>query len=290
MVSTSRAVRSHVDGRHAEAVILARVLRHFRERRRFETEVHLQPHRAVERVDDLDQAQAAGFDGKALGRARGEIEGVEIDAESPFDAGPQDLHGHRLALAAFADDFGAVHLRDRGGGDRRPEARIDRIERLLERLGDHRLGLLLAEGRHLVLQHFEVAGDVRADDVGPRSEELTELDVSGSEPRQGRAETAGAVAGAAALDDAADGDGPDHRHRQAARVDHAEHALAREHVAGARQPDEMSGGGDHNFQPECSATTPPVICRNETRRKPARSIMPAKACGLGNLRIDSTRY
>ena len=179
-----------------------------------------------------------------------------------------------------------MHLRDRGGGDRRPEARIDRGERLLERLGDDGFGLLLAEGRHLVLQHFEVAGDVRADDVGPRGEELAELDVGRPEPGQRRAETAGAVAGAAALDQPAEADGPDDRHRQAARVDHAEHAFAREHVAGARQPDEMSGGGDHNFQPECSATTPPVICRNETRRKPAASIIRAKACGLGNLRIE----
>ena len=52
----------------------------------------------------------------------------------------------------------------------------------------------------------------------------------------------------------------------------------------------MGEGGDHKFQPECSATTPPVIGVNETRRKPAASIICAKAFGLGNLRIDSTRY
>src|SRR6185312_3980382 len=117
-----------------------------------------------------------------------------------------------------------------------------------------------------------------------------ELDVSRPEPRQRRAEAAGAVAGAAAFDHAAEADRPDDRHRQAARVDEAEHAFAREHEARAREANEMRERRDHNFQPECSATTPPVICRKLTRRKPAASIMRAKAGGLGNLRIDSTRY
>ena len=48
----------------------------------------------------------------------------------------------------------------------------------------------------------------------------------------------------------------------------------------------MRGGSDHNRQPECSATTPPVIGVNDTRRKPAASIIVAKAFGLGNFRIE----
>ena len=48
----------------------------------------------------------------------------------------------------------------------------------------------------------------------------------------------------------------------------------------------MGNTGDHNFQPECSATTPAVMDLNETRRKPAASIILAKAGGLGNLRIE----
>src|SRR6185312_14505573 len=49
---------------------------------------------------------------------------------------------------------------------------------------DSGLRLALAEGRHLVLQHFEIAGDVWTDDVGARGEELAELDVSRPEPRR----------------------------------------------------------------------------------------------------------
>ena len=45
----------------------------------------------------------------------------------------------------------------------------------------------------------------------------------------------------------------------------------------------------HSRQPECSATTPPVIARWETRFKPAARIMSAKAGAAGKLRIDSTR-
>ena len=56
------------------------------------------------------------------------------------------------------------------------------------------------------------------------------------------------------------------------------------------EANEMGNRSDHNFQPECSATTPPVMAVNETRRKPAVSIIDAKALGLGNLRMDSTRY
>ena len=56
--------------------------------------------------------------------ARREVEGVEIGAEAPLDAGPQHLHGDRLA-ALRRRDLGAMHLRDRGGGDRRAERRED---------------------------------------------------------------------------------------------------------------------------------------------------------------------
>src|SRR6185437_16925183 len=77
------------------------------------------------------------------------------------------------------------------------------------------------------------------------------------------------------------------RQRQRPRIDKREDVLAREHKAGARQTDKMGEAADHKRQPECSATTPPVICVTETRRNPASSIILANAFGLGNLRIDS---
>ena len=69
------------------------------------------------------------------------------------------------------------------------------------------------------------------------------------------------------------------RHRHLRRIDQAEHALAGEHQARAREPDQMGNAGDHNRQPECSATMPPVSGWNETRPNPAVRIMPAKLSG-----------
>ncbi len=60
-------------------------------------------------------------------------------------------------------------------------------------------------------------------------------------------------------------------------VDEREHALAREHESGVREADEMGEACDHKRQPECSATMPPVMRWNETRRKPAARIISANA-------------
>ena len=79
------------------------------------------------------------------------------------------------------------------------------------------------------------------------------------------------------------------RHRHLRRIDQREHALAGEHQARAREPDQVGNAGDHNRQPECSATMPPVSGWNETRPNPAVRIMSAKLSGRGNWRIDSTR-
>ena len=66
-------------------------------------------------------AQPPCFGRQILGVHRGEGESAEIGVEALFDAGPQNLDrdGARLARSL---DRGAMHLRDRGGGDRRAEA------------------------------------------------------------------------------------------------------------------------------------------------------------------------
>ena len=56
------------------------------------------------------------------------------------------------------------------------------------------------------------------------------------------------------------------------------------------QTREMGDRADHKRQPECSATMPPVMGLNVTRRKPAAWIMSAKTVGRGNFLIDSARY
>ena len=79
------------------------------------------------------------------------------------------------------------------------------------------------------------------------------------------------------------------RVRQGRGIDQAEHALAREDEARAREPEQMADCSDHKRQPECSATMPPLMDRCDTRAKPAARIISANAFGRGKRRIDSTR-
>ena len=110
-----------VDRRHAEIRIVLGVLGHFRERRRLETEIHFDHHRAAQRVDHLDEAEPPRFGDRFSACTRGEGESAEIGVEALFDAGPQNLDRDGACLARSLDR-GAMHLRNRGGGDRRAEA------------------------------------------------------------------------------------------------------------------------------------------------------------------------
>jgi hypothetical protein len=168
-----------VDRGHAEVRIALYVVAHLGDRGGLEPQIHLDRDRACECVDDLDHAQPPRLGRMPLGAARREIERVEIGLEAPLDAGPQDLDGHGLPVG-----LGAMHLRDGGSGNRGTERCVNFFQRLAERGGDLRLGLPLRERRHPVLQAFQIARERRADDVGARRQELTELDVSRPEPRQ----------------------------------------------------------------------------------------------------------
>ena len=78
--------------------------------------------------------------------------------------------------------------------------------------------------------------DLCADDVGPRRQELAELDVGRAELGQRGGEPAGAVfRGAGRSISRAMRDDGAFRQRQRARIDQREHALARQNIAGARR-------------------------------------------------------
>ncbi len=74
--------------------------------------------------------------------------------------------------------------------------------------------------------------------------------------------------------------------RHQARIDDAEHALARKHETGAGEPRDVGRSRDHKRQPECNATMPPERVCQLTREKPAERIISANAFGRGNLRIE----
>ena len=155
--------------------------------------------------------------------------------------------------------------------------------------GDHGLGFGLRKRRQPVLQAFQVARHRDADHVGPGRQKLSELEVSGAEPRQ-RARQTRAGFGAGAFDQPRQPQRELSGRRHQARIDDAEHAFAREHVSGADEPRDVGRRRNHKRQPECNATMPPERLSHFTREKPASRIISANALGRGNFRIDSTRY
>ncbi len=182
-----------------------------------------------------------------------------------------------------------MHLRDRGGGDRRAEAREHVLERTLQRARDRGFRFGLRKRRQAILEAFQIARHDDADDVGTRGQKLPELEIGWAHPGQ-RARQPWSVLWTAPFDEARklQRELPWRRHQ--GRIDGAEHALARKHERGADQARNVGNGRNHKRQPECSATMPPDNVCQLTRAKPASRIMSAKALGFGNLRIDSTRY
>ena len=176
-------------------------------------------------------------------------EGIEIGFEPAFNSGPENLYGHRFARAVHFD-FRAMHLRDGRCGHRWSEIFVDRGKRFAKRGRNHRLRFALRKRRHLVLQAFQVACDLRSDHVLPCREKLAELDVGGSEPGQCRRQPAVTAFCARPLKEASERDCSLGRQRQRPRIDQRKYALARENEAGARKTEQMRDGSDHNRQPE----------------------------------------
>ncbi len=102
---------------------------------------------------------------------------VEVPLEALLDAGSEHLDRDRLERAVGPAHFRLMHLSDRGGGDRRPELGVKRVDRRAQRLLDRGACLALREGRQAVLEGGEIARQLAADDVVAGGEELAELDV-----------------------------------------------------------------------------------------------------------------
>ena len=157
----------------------------------------------------------------------------------------------------------------------------------------HRLGLGLRERRHLVLQRFQIARERHADDVGPRRQELAELDVGRPELGQRGREPALRADAGRPLEQARELERGLRRQRQRRRIDQREHALAREHEAGAGKTGEMGDRGDHGESLEPPAGVQRHHAAGHRLERDAAEAGLAhhlgEASGRGNLRIDSTR-
>jgi hypothetical protein len=117
----------------------------------------------------------------------GKRECGQVGVKAAFDAGAQNLYGDG-ARAGRGCHGGPVHLRNRGGGNRRAEACENRPDRLVEGRRDRRLGVGLGEWRHAILQTLEVARQHGTDHVGPGRKKLPELDIARAELGQRRRE------------------------------------------------------------------------------------------------------
>ena len=173
-----------VDGGYAKARIVFRILAEFGKSRSFQAQIHLHLGGLGQRLGHLDRPQPTRRRDVLFLQACGEEEAFEVVLETTPHAGPDNLHRH-LFRYAIVEHFGRVHLRDRGGRHRFTEACVEIAYRPAER--GLRLGRRLrpGKGRHLVLQHGKIDGDVVADDVRPGRQELAELDIGRAEPCHG---------------------------------------------------------------------------------------------------------
>ncbi len=228
---------------HPEFRIVLDVLGQFREGGGFEPEIHLHGDGAGERLHHRADAGARPR-AQGLDHPGHEAHRLDVAGEPLAHAGPHDLdRDHPLGAVGLAQ-VRLVDLRDRGGGDRLAE----RGEQLAERLAEGRFEDadrdLLREGRHPVLQPLQVAGRRHADDVGPRRQELAELDVGRPEAGQRRGQAAGAEARAFEL--AAEPQDETQMRRQGGFVDEGEAALAGHHPADMDAPREMGDDAQHD--------------------------------------------
>jgi hypothetical protein len=140
--------------------------------------VELESDRAGELVDDLARVDEVERTHALLDDPRRLLE--ELDVALDLARGVRPLHLHRDAPAVR--EHRPMHLADRRRGHRlRLELDEQPLDRQVEVLGDDALHVREREGRDVVLEAAELRDDVRRHDVGPRREQLPELD-------EGRAE------------------------------------------------------------------------------------------------------
>ncbi len=168
----ARACVAPVDARDANARVAGEVVAEAVGVARLAAVVELLADVARELVDDparVDEVEPAQ---PVLGEARGLVQQRDVGLDLGGRVGA--LHLDRDAAAVREDR--AVHLADRSGRDGHPvELEEEPLDRQPQLLLDHRLGLLVRERRHVVLQAAELRDDVRREDVRAGGEQLPEL-------------------------------------------------------------------------------------------------------------------
>ena len=189
---------------------------------------------------------------------------------------------------------GLVHLRDRGGGDRLGEAARTRASTGRPSVASTMArASAVGKGGISSFSRAERVGHSAADDVGPRGEELAELDVGRAEPVQRVGQAAAALGRV-----------------EAARLEQPRQTRTAPRAAPAGRPSatkpKAPGAGERRSrrgQPQRGAAPPSSelpagmerrdaageVAIARRAQKPAARIMSAKRSWLGKVRIDSTR-
>ncbi len=137
---------------------------------------------ASERTGELTHQllRAVGFErGQfGLGQHGQAREQAQVGFDGVGDAGAADLDDDFGAVV----QLGAVHLRDRRGGQRlHVEAGKNHLGLVAQVFAQLRAQLVQRHGRHLAVQLFEFGDPVGAEQVGAAGQDLAELDEGGAE-------------------------------------------------------------------------------------------------------------
>ncbi len=211
-----------------------------------QAQIHLDAHRLGEGAHDLHGPQAAQPRLSALDELGEPEEEVDVAREGGGDAGPEDLDGD--VLAAGGD--GEMNLGDRRGSDRRVvEGGEQGGERLTELGLDDGACVGSRERRQPILQLRQIGGELLAEQIGARREQLAELDEARTECVQRRGEAQPrASRHARRVARAQQAQHGEQRQQHDDAVEQKERIVARQDKADLDQPGEIAAGaqeGEH---------------------------------------------
>ena len=235
-----------VDRRHAEIRIVLGVLRHLGERGGLEPQVHLDRDRAAPASRPPRSGAAAALrptscSAVRAAKVKASRSALEAAARCPAAAPSRRPAARAVGVTTSARCTCAIEAAATGG----PNDGEDVAQRLAEARLRPRAPPRPAGTAASGPAGFEIARERDADHVRPRRQELAELDIGGAEPGQRGGEPVGGACWSAARS-AARARARARRQRQRRRIDQREHALAREHEAGAGEAGEMGERGDHS--------------------------------------------
>ena len=252
-----------VDRRRAKIGVVLEVLAIFGGRGGLQAKIHLHAHRARQRLDDLHRPQPLARPGTGARRAGRRRTCRRDRARSRRSTPGRSTFTATIALAVAVAHRARWTCAIEAAATGSPNSMNSVSSGAWNAASMRRTADLARQRRDAVLQPLELARDLGADDVGPRGEELAELDVGRPQPLHRPRQAVAAGASCARSASSAPQRRPRDR-RQRGGVDAGEHALAR-HDQAARAA-AARRGRSRRGRPSVRASS-----RNGWRRLPPES-------------------